>query len=154
VDLADRRYAQKCEIFCLRHALVCELGGEIAGMVFGYRLAVRGESSKLAGLCQSLKPLCSLEARLPASFYVNTLAVYPRHRNHGLGAVLLDAAERKARKAHCSCLLLEVAEENRAALRFYDRHGFSPWPPAFGCIASGTRIAVLEKPLVRTAGSG
>ena len=136
-------------MFCLKHALVCELGGQIAGMMLGYRLSCQGESSKLAGLCQSLKPLCSLEARLPGSFYVNTLAVNPRHRNHGLGAVLLDAAERKAKKARCSCLLLEVAEENAGALRFYERHGFSPWPPAFGCFASGARIAVLEKPLVR-----
>ena len=113
-------------------------------MMLGYRLSNCGETPKLAGLCQSLRPLSRLDERLPASFYVNTLAVYPGDRNHGLGAVLLDAAQRKARKAHCSCLLLEVAEENEAALRFYWRHGFSAWPAKARPMGQ-MRILVLEK---------
>ena len=125
------------------------MNDHIAGMMLGYRLSSQGETPKLAGLCQSLRPLSALETRAPASFYVNTLAVYPGDRNHGLGAVLLDAAERKARKAHCSSLLLEVAEENEAALRFYRRHGFFTWPPQGKAPGTGMRILVLEKALAR-----
>ena len=113
-------------------------------MMLGYRLSNHGETPKLAGLCQSLRPLSRLDERLPGSFYVNTLAVYPADRNHGLGAVLLDAAERKARKARCSFLLLEVAEENEGALRFYERHGYSAWPPTARPMGQ-MKILVLEK---------
>ena len=117
-------------------------------MMLGYRLSGQGDTPKLAGLCQSLRPLSALEPRAPASFYINTLAVYPRDRNHGLGSVLLEAAERKARKARCSCLLLEVAESNQAALRFYQRHGFSAWPAEdAGASPDPMRILILEKPL-------
>lgn len=112
-------------------------------MVLGYRLSSHGETPKLAGLCQSLRPLMALKERHPASFYVNTLAIYPGDRNRGLGAVLLGAAERKARKAHCACLLLEVARDNIAALRFYERHGFTAWPEADAALG----IVVMEKEL-------
>jgi RimJ/RimL family protein N-acetyltransferase len=119
-------------------------------MVLGYRLSRHGDTPKLAGLCSSLRPLSSLETRAPASFYVNTLAVHPRDRNRGLGGVLLEAAERKARKAHCSCLILEVAESNEGALRFYRRHGFSAWP-AVDSESSGDamKILVLEKAICK-----
>jgi ribosomal protein S18 acetylase RimI-like enzyme len=112
-------------------------------MVLGYRLSSHGETQKLSGLCQSLRPLLALTQRHPASFYVNTLAIYPGNRNRGLGAVLLGAAERKARKADCACLLLEVTRDNIAALRFYERHGFQPWVE----MGAGNGIVVLEKDL-------
>jgi ribosomal protein S18 acetylase RimI-like enzyme len=117
-------------------------------MMLGYRLSSHGETLKLAGLCQSLRPLMTLDERHPASFYVNTLAVYPRDRNHGLGAVLLGAAEAKARKAGCACLLMEVARDNIGALRFYARHGFTAWPERrYGSESAMAGIAVLEKEL-------
>jgi ribosomal protein S18 acetylase RimI-like enzyme len=124
------------------------LDGHIAGMVLGYRLSSHGETLKLTGLCQSLRPLMALTERHPASFYVNTLAIYPGDRNRGLGAVLLGAAERKARKADCACLLLEVARDNIAALRFYERHGFTAWAKQRGdAEGGGLGILVLEKGL-------
>ena len=117
-------------------------------MMLGYRLSSHGETQKLAGLCQSLRPLMALTQRHPASFYVNTLAIYPGDRNRGLGAVLLGAAERKARKARCACLLLEVARDNVAALRFYERHGFTVWAEGNAIPQSGVMgILVLEKAL-------
>jgi ribosomal protein S18 acetylase RimI-like enzyme len=119
-------------------------------MMLGYRLSCAGDTPKLAGLCQSLRPLSALDPRPPASFYVNTLAVYPSARNHGLGTVLLYAAERKARKAHCSCLLLEVSADNDGALRFYERHGFATWGPSQqGVWAQQPKILILEKRLAR-----
>ncbi len=131
---------------------MCEIAGHVAGMMLGYRLSSEGETPKLAGLCQSLRPLSVLEKRQPASFYINTLAIYPGNRNQGLGAVLLDAAERKARKARCSCLLLEVAEENVAALRFYQRHGFSTWPvPPSSTPIGSMKIVILEKLIAESA---
>lgn len=122
------------------------MDGRVAGMMLGYRLAAEGDTPKLAGLCQSLKPLSPLAGRHEASFYVNTLAIYPEARNHGLGAELLEAAVRKARKAHCARVLMEVSAENDRALRFYERHGFACWRSAAVATPAGeVKIAVLEK---------
>jgi ribosomal protein S18 acetylase RimI-like enzyme len=123
-------------------------------MMLGYRLSCQGETPKLVGLCQSLRPLSGLEGRAAASFYVNTLAIYPGDRNYGLGTVLLDAAERKARKAHCTSLLLEVAAENDGALRFYRRHGFFTWPERDARLSEGMQIVVLERIVPRAQNAG
>jgi ribosomal protein S18 acetylase RimI-like enzyme len=116
-------------------------------MMLGYRLSPHGETPKLAGLCQSLRPLSRLDGRDPASFYINTLAIYPRDRNLGLGAVLLDAAERRARHTRCASLLLEVSQGNEAAQRFYRRHGFTAWPDRASARFSGVAVVVMEKRL-------
>src|SRR5262245_11764617 len=113
-------------------------------MMLGYRLSAEGDTPKLAGLCQSLRPFSGLEGRPPASFYVNTRAIYPRARNLGLGAVLLEAAERRAQRAHCTSLILEVSRENEAAQRFYVRNGFAAWDGAReGEGAAGPAIVVM-----------
>ena len=120
-------------------------------MVLGYRLAAQGETPKVAGLCPSLKPLSSLNGRHEASFYVNTLAIYPEARGSGLGTLLLESAERKARKAHCAGMLLEVFADNERAMRLYERHGFSPMP-SVPSIASEDEpeVVVLEKIISRS----
>jgi ribosomal protein S18 acetylase RimI-like enzyme len=57
---------------------------------------------------------------------LETLAVLPGARSHGLGSRLLDAvyAELKARDVHA--LTLYAVPGNVDALRFYERHGFGP----------------------------
>lgn len=148
-DLAERRLAVRCETFALKNSLVCDIDGRVAGMLLGYRLSHSGDTVKLAGLCPSLRPLSGLEGRLPASFYINTLAVFPRFQQHGLGGLLLLGAELRARRSHSSCLLLEVSQKNTGALRFYERNGFCPWPRNIQTARSGPGILILEKPLVR-----
>ena len=56
---------------------------------------------------------------------VHDLAVLPGHRGRGVGALLLAAAERKARELGCCRLTLEVQENNSRARRVYARAGFS-----------------------------
>ncbi|WP_170937071.1 MULTISPECIES: GNAT family N-acetyltransferase [Rhodomicrobium] len=128
IEIGALRQLRKSEAFCRKRAVVLEIGGRIAGMALGYKLSPTGETPKLTGLCQSLRPIATLEGRPEASFYVNTIAVYPEYQHHGLGAVLLAELEAKARRAHCSCLLMEVTAANHGAMRFYERHGFTLWP--------------------------
>lgn len=125
IDLARPRAALKNENFALRHATLAEISGRVAGMALGYKLTRRCEALKPDGLAQSLRPLMEPEFGLIDTFYINTLAVYPNYQNHGLGARLLEAANRKALKTGCSGLSLEVGEHNRDAFRFYVRHGFN-----------------------------
>jgi ribosomal protein S18 acetylase RimI-like enzyme len=151
VDFAEHRLAECSEAFCLKHALVCERSGQIAGMMLGYRLPSTGVAHGIDGICPTLKPDADLAGRSAASFYLNTLSLYPGECKQGLGPVLLAAAERKAREARCSSMLLEVGRDNIAAVRFYRRHGFGLWPCVFGAEA-GNPFLVLEKRLASWTG--
>lgn len=121
------RNTRRNEFFSCKHAILAEIGGHVGGMALGYCLAPHGETAKLTGLCQSLRPIDPLEGRPPRSFYLNTLAVYPYEQGHGLGSLLLAAIEAKALRAQRSCILLEVFRDNHQALQFYRRNGFVPW---------------------------
>lgn len=130
---------RECQVFCCRHALVLDLGGHVAGMVLGYRLPVPEHSVTMLRRCDSLRPDNWLARRPLSSFYLNTLALYPEYRKLGLGGLLLGAAEARARRGHCDCMILETARGNDSALRFYRRNGFAPWS------ADGGRLSGSEQ---------
>lgn len=52
--------------------------------------------------------------------------VAPAGRGRGVGDALLRAAVEQARKAGATRLLLDVGDENHAAIALYERHGFVP----------------------------
>lgn len=147
MDFAAHRLAERSEAFCLKHALICERSGHIAGMMLGYRLPGQANTAEIHELCPTLRPEFDLVGHMPGGFYLNTLALYPDDRKCGLGTLLLAAAERKARAAHCTSLLLEVERGNVPGIRFYRRHGFGLWPGVFGAQTNGAPMLVLEKRL-------
>jgi ribosomal-protein-alanine N-acetyltransferase len=55
-----------------------------------------------------------------------TLAVAPEHRGLGIGRSLIEAAREQLQVSRVKELWLEVAEDNSAARRLYDRAGFEP----------------------------
>jgi ribosomal protein S18 acetylase RimI-like enzyme len=61
------------------------------------------------------------------SLNVHDLAVRPGHRGQGVGRLLLEEIERRARARGSSKLTLEVHETNVGAMRLYRRFGFGPW---------------------------
>jgi ribosomal protein S18 acetylase RimI-like enzyme len=56
--------------------------------------------------------------------YIQTLEVAPARRGHGIGAELLRRAEGSARKLGARILWLHVHEDNPAAIRLYQAHGY------------------------------
>ena len=58
-------------------------------------------------------------------FYLSHIAVQPAHQGRGAGAVLLRAAEDRARLTGCRRLVLDVEEHNRGARGFYARMGYA-----------------------------
>jgi ribosomal protein S18 acetylase RimI-like enzyme len=58
-------------------------------------------------------------------FYVEELAVHPGWQGRGLGTFVLDQLEHLARINGCTHLVLEVAENNENALRFYRARTFT-----------------------------
>jgi ribosomal protein S18 acetylase RimI-like enzyme len=61
------------------------------------------------------------------SLNVHDLAVLPGHRGRGVGRLLLEEVERRARARGSSKLTLEVHATNEGAMRLYRRFGFGPW---------------------------
>ena len=62
---------------------------------------------------------------LDAEAEILTICVAPSHRKLSLGSALLDAALGAARLSGASKMFLEVAEDNQAAITFYEKNGFS-----------------------------
>jgi GNAT superfamily N-acetyltransferase len=54
------------------------------------------------------------------------MIVHPRYRNQGLGEQLVNAANQRAITVGCQRITLLTDEDNHAAHRFYQRHGFQP----------------------------
>jgi ribosomal protein S18 acetylase RimI-like enzyme len=58
---------------------------------------------------------------------IHTLAVLPGDRDRGLGAALLDEVERRLLADGVIDVLVGTMHNNDAALRFYERRGFTPF---------------------------
>jgi ribosomal-protein-alanine N-acetyltransferase len=54
-----------------------------------------------------------------------TIDVIPESQQSGLGTLLLSSAEADLKQAGCEFVSLEVAVDNRSALRFYKKHGYT-----------------------------
>jgi ribosomal protein S18 acetylase RimI-like enzyme len=124
LDVGMRRAQRDEGGFSYRNAIVALSGGEIAGLLLGYRLADPYDTGDLDRLPELIRPLVELESIAPASWYVNALAAFPEFRGKGLGTRLLGEAEQIARKVKAPALSIIVAEANEGAKRLYLRCGY------------------------------
>jgi ribosomal protein S18 acetylase RimI-like enzyme len=56
--------------------------------------------------------------------FVEELAVHPAYQGMGIGAFIFEQIERAARLRGCTHIVLDVAENNETALRFYRKRNF------------------------------
>ncbi len=56
--------------------------------------------------------------------FVEELASHPEYQGRGVGSFMMEQLQHLARLRGCTHLVLEVAENNENALRFYRRRGF------------------------------
>jgi len=56
--------------------------------------------------------------------FVEELAVHPEYHGRGIGAFILEQLDHLARVRGCTHMVLEVAENNETALRFYRTRNF------------------------------
>ncbi|WP_330632479.1 GNAT family N-acetyltransferase [Halocatena halophila] len=57
---------------------------------------------------------------------IENLYVVPTARDEGIGSALLEAAHTRLHEAGVETIMLDVMASNRAAQRFYARHGYDP----------------------------
>jgi ribosomal-protein-alanine N-acetyltransferase len=106
--------------------LVAEVGGELVGH------AVTSSAGDIAEL--------------------QRIAVAEPHRRQGIAASLLAGVVDAARRTPADRLLLEVREDNRAALSFYAGQGFVEIDRRPRYYHDGTTAVVLRRPLIRGCG--
>ena len=64
-------------------------------------------------------------------FYLQAIAVDTELRGYGVGSVLMDSSEERARASGSTRLSLDVSAKNKGARRFYEHRGMnveSQWP--------------------------
>jgi ribosomal protein S18 acetylase RimI-like enzyme len=64
------------------------------------------------------------EKREMRPLFVEELAVHPDYQGRGVGSFMLEQVEHMARVRGCTHLVLEVAENNENALKFYRGRSF------------------------------
>lgn len=120
-----RNAASETDNFSYRNVHLAVMDSEISGMLLAYRLPDATETGDCADLPAFIRPLIELEQCVPGSFYINMLAAYPQYRNLGIGTALMSIVDQLALKAACKIISVEVFEQNRGALRLYQRLGFN-----------------------------
>jgi GNAT superfamily N-acetyltransferase len=90
--------------------------------------------------CGAARLLSNTEAEIKRMY------VMPTTRGHGIGRVILDALEAKAREIGATRLVLETGERQPEALALYRRAGFVPIPN-FGEYADSPLSLCMAKDL-------
>ena len=103
--------------------VVADLGDGAVASLTGY--AIGPEPEPIGDDFPALfRPLQELENQAPDSWYVNVLACYPQFRGQGIGAALLEIADRIGRAEGLPRMSVIVADTNTGARRLYERHGY------------------------------
>lgn len=120
------------------NATIAEVGGEVMGMMLGYRKA-DGFEPVPASVQGFMRPIEELEAEANGRWFISMLGVHVGARGTGIGSALLDVADAKRLETAASGLALIVEDANEGARRLYARRGFA--------------VAARRK-MVKFAGSG
>jgi [ribosomal protein S18]-alanine N-acetyltransferase len=129
---SDRLSRRSFAHFLRTASAACRVIAE-GGAVIGYALLLFRSGSRVARLY--------------------SLALDARHRGRGLAAELLDDAEHLARRRGCDRLRLEVRADNPAAVRLYERTGYTYCGVADDYYADGASACRYEKHLAAPSGA-
>ena len=122
-ELAAREVSQ----YSYRNALVAEVDGSVVGAIIGYDGARLYELRKplFELMREKLGSVPTVEDETSAGeFYIDSLAVLPQWRGHGVGGALISAARDRAFAAGHKRVGLIVDFENPRAEALYNSLGF------------------------------
>jgi ribosomal protein S18 acetylase RimI-like enzyme len=144
VEAIAGAYVQPGHDLSYEHATFAERDGGIVGVIAGYtgeqhQHSVDGALAEALGrrgflgmrTAALVKWLRYFGPRVDDEFYVWLLAVSVGYRGQGIGTVLMDSIDDRARGSGSTRLCLDVEAENEGARRFYERRGMtveSEWP--------------------------
>ena len=138
-------FAQPDNDLSYQNVTFAERDNVIVGMASGYtaeqhRRSSRQTLKRAAGRCNLrmkivlilFAPLMRIiDSTADGDFYVHAIAVDKELRGEGVGSVLMDSLEERARASGSTRLSLDVSAKNEGARRFYERRGMNfefQWP--------------------------
>ena len=144
-DIIATAFAQPDHDLSYQHVTFAERDDVIVGMFLGYtaeqhRRSSREPLNRVAGRFNLRKRIVEIlfsplmriiDSITDGDFYLQAIAVNSELRGDGVGSVLMDSFEERARASGSTRLSLDVSAKNKKAHRFYERRGMtveSQWP--------------------------
>ena len=152
-EIIAKAFARPDHDLSYQNVTFAERDNIVIGMVSGYtaeqhrrsslgplKEATGGRNLRMRIVLILFAPLMRIiDSIADGDFYLQAIAVDEQLRGDGLGVLLMDSLEQRARESAAARLSLDVSAGNQGAIRFYERRGFtveSQWPkrlriPAF-----------------------
>jgi ribosomal protein S18 acetylase RimI-like enzyme len=144
-EIIARAYPRLNHSYSFQNVIYAEYDKRIVGMVLGFAAEQHHSFSnqplkKAAGLrvlrMTTVNILCAPMLRIlktitDGDFYILSMAVEREFRGGGIGSILIDFVEKRARASGLTRLSLDVSAKNEGARRLYERRGMtieSQWP--------------------------
>ena len=157
-DIVAKAYTHPDHDFSFQNTIFAECDKALVGMATGYsaeqhrassnqplKQAARGNIMQKIGaglLCYRLR---FLGTHADGDFYLQAIAVAEKHRSKGIGTVLLDGIEDRARSFGSTKLILDAAAKNEGARKFYKRRGMTVASEWFSSPIMPTFIVQMTK---------
>lgn len=128
-EIVQRRFFRDGMTSSYRNCWVAHRDGEVVGKLHAYPMDEGAKDLPDPLIPEArlaiYEPFDELDRSAAGSFYINTVAVVQACRGQGIGQALMAFAESEALQRGFERLSLIVFEENRGALRLYQRLGFA-----------------------------
>ncbi len=142
-DSADRvlknMFRRKNNLFGHPHSITAEANGKTAGMLLSYGYQTKVSEELITGLLLFVEMKHELLMKLPmfvrcgkmmdfvvkGDHYISNLAVFPEFRGMGIASRMIAHAEAAAKKEGAQRLVLDTEKDHTAAIRLYEKIGFS-----------------------------
>ncbi len=123
LDIGTERARRATGGFSYTNALIAEDDGAPLGMVLSYAIT-KAPTENPDDLPAPIAPFVALEQHSVGTWYINALAVFEDHRDKGIGARLLKAAEDLAALNGFDIISIQVYGQNTRAVRLYQSLGY------------------------------
>ena len=144
-EIIAKAFARPDHDLSYQNVTFAERDSIVIGMVSGYtteqhcrsslgplKRAAGGRNLRMRIVLVLFAPLLRIiDSIADGDFYLQAIAVDEQLRGDGLGALLMDSLEQRARESGAARLSLDVSAGNQRAIRFYERRGLtieSQWP--------------------------
>jgi ribosomal protein S18 acetylase RimI-like enzyme len=131
-------FQAKSSRFSYRYTEVVSLSGKVAGLAITYParliktlelpLAIRlFQVSGISGFYQFVRrvqPLLGIKEAENDEYFIDNIAVLPEQQGQGLGKLMLDQIEKRAREQGFDKVSLTVDKDNEHAIAWYLKTGF------------------------------
>lgn len=126
-------------LFSYEHCYFAEKDGKTAGMILSYDWQVKKGEDLRTGMLFVRQMKLDFLAKLPlllkfnkavgglnkGEYYISNVATFEQYRGQGVGTVLIAHTEEKAKRTGGVKMVLDVEKDNRTAIKFYERLGYT-----------------------------